>query len=249
MLGSQISHLLRVRVLQEFEILADQLQVRPRAAEESPILRRLTRSEFKAIKTTGAIPYKNAVAVLVVPPPNRDPGTKKRPEPSPAFAEGPTEVKLPVSSRSLSLSSLHPVEEIEPGSADLPSIHSRPQIPLYNGLMLFPSRSQRAALHLRLSRLLFIERRARYREHGRLPSTDDQTKTDRWARGDQKASHAYLLCSDAGTALRADAVGPATALWRVKMWDGDGWEEGNTEKEGWLSKAYRRKRPNLNSET
>jgi hypothetical protein len=250
MLGSQIDHLLRVRVLQEFEVLADQLRVRPQGAEESPILRRLTRSEFKAIKTAGIIPYRNAIAVLVVPPPNRDPVTKKRPEPSTPFAEGPAEVDLPVRPHSLPLSSLHPVEETDPGStSDSPSSHARPQIPLYNGLTLFPRRAQRAALHARLSRLLFIERRARYRQHGPLLlPAEDHAEADKWARGDNKASHAYLLCSDAGTALRADATGPAIALWRVNMWNGGGWEEGTTEEGGWLSKAYLRKRSSLHIE-
>ena len=51
--------------------------------------------------------------------------------------------------------------------------------------------------------------------------------------GDQKASHAFLLCSDAETCRRADAAATAIALWRVRMWEGSGWEEGTQDGDGW----------------
>ena len=40
-----------------------------------------TRCYDKEIKSNGVVPIKNAVAILVVPPINRDPKTKQRPEP------------------------------------------------------------------------------------------------------------------------------------------------------------------------
>jgi len=46
------------------------------------LIRRLTRAEWKSIKSTGVIPYGNAVAVVVAPPLNRDPTTKMRPQTS-----------------------------------------------------------------------------------------------------------------------------------------------------------------------
>lgn len=233
----QVSHLLRVRVLQEIELLADRLLCRPRGSQENPILRKLTRAEFKDFRNTGVLPSKNAVAVLVVPPLNRDPVTKQRPEPSNSM--------LPVEEEPLKaprrpappVSTLHPAQPadgfMEKYCADFPLELPQYTIPLYNGVPLFPSRSQRAALHAGLNRILFIERRARYtkpreRSQGSQSgsetnsSQDDDTKVDRWARGDQRASHAYLLSSDASTLLRADSAGLVIALWRLRMWEGMG---------------------------
>jgi hypothetical protein len=240
MLSEQISYLLRIRVLQEFELLA---QMRPRAAEGHLVLRRLTRAEFRFVKETGLIPYENAVAVIVVPPLNRDLTTKKRPEPSSPFAEGPPGDVTTVPSRPLPLlSSLHATRETN-DIPELPPTHARPLVPLYNGLTLFPSPSQRAAFYSILTRILLIERRARYRDHGPPhTSSNDACKEseseDKRAKGEQKASHAFLLCSDSGTVLRADTAAAAIALWRVRMWEGAGW--GQVEEGGWLWGAHKR---------
>jgi hypothetical protein len=230
-LEQHIGHLLRVRVLQELQILADRLQTRPQGSRDHPILRRLTRAEFKAIKTTGIIPYESAVAVLVVPPLNRDPITKVRPEPL-FSASAPEHHDEKSPRQALPLSTLHPTNSTTQDHGGEPP---HPQIPLYNGVTLFPYRSQRAALHARLTRLLSIERRGRSREqrnrHGHSPPAEDSTTN--WPSGDQKASHAFLLCSDAGTCVRADAAATAIALWRLRMWDGAGWEDCVTGG-GWL---------------
>jgi hypothetical protein len=259
LLASHVGHLLRVRVLQELELLADRLQTRPQGSEDSTLIRRLTRAEWKSFKSTGIIPYENAVAVLVVPPLNRDPLTKKRPEPyvdaDPIKQDVATYTPLPTGQSKASvdieldqptparpsppLSTLHPVAEPSDHN-DLPDYLPPSKVPLYNGLSLFPSRSQRAALHARLNRLLLVERRARYREHGR-PERSEAPRTaeleDKWARGDQKASHAYLLCSDEKTSRRADMAAAAIALWRVRMWEGAGWEEYGGGSSGWELKS------------
>jgi hypothetical protein len=238
LLGSHIGHLLRVRVLQELELLADRLQTRPQGSEDTTLIRRLTRAEWKSIKSTGVIPYENAIAVVVVPPLNRNPITKMRPEASvnTISVEQDGSNDLPAPPRPLPpLSTLHPI--VEPSDYDdLPDYLPSSKVPLYNGITLFPSRSQRTALHVRLTRLLLVERRARYREHGRpeSPETLESTEPkDRWARGDQKASHAFLLCSDAKTARRADMAATAIALWRIRMWEGAGWEEYGDTRSGW----------------
>jgi hypothetical protein len=210
--------------------MADRLQTRPRNSKESPVLRRLTRAEFNAIKATGVVPYKNAVAILIVPPLNRNPKTKMRPKPSIALTDEEPVEKPPLRPAP-PLSTLHPSDATNSDDCDNPS---RAQVPLYHGITLFPNRSQRAALHASLSHLLFVER-ARYRKHGQLPATSPpENSTDRRSRGDQKGSHAFLLCSDAGTSLRTDAAAVAIALWRVRMWEGGGWEEGGEHAAGWL---------------
>jgi len=75
-----------------------------------------------------------------------------------------------------------------------------------------------------------------------LSETGDHSgaQENKRARGDEKASHPFLLCSDASTVLRGDAVGAAIALWRVRMWEGEGWEEGTDEEGGWLWRGYKR---------
>jgi hypothetical protein len=227
LLAQHIGHLLRVRILQELEFLADQLQTRPRGATDSPLLRRLTRAEFKLIKTTGVIPDQNAVAVLIVPPLNKSPITKARPVPSasPAFIDHEVtqqDDNTPPLRPLPPLSILYPTADSSDNKDDLHDL-SRSQVPLYNGLTLFPSRPQRAALHERLLRLLFIEGRARYREHG--PDHSPGDNAGRRSCSDQKASHAFLLRSDSSTLKRADAAVIAIALWRLRMWEGGGWDD------------------------
>jgi hypothetical protein len=239
LLAHQIGHLLRVRVLQELELLADRLKHHPRGSEDATLIRRLTRAEWKSIKATGIIPYENAVAVVVVPPLNRNPITKTRPEPSidAGASEEDTTTSQTAKHRPLPpLSTLYPTAKPSLDEDIFPDHLPPSKIPLYNGLSLFPSRSQRAALHSRLTRLLLVERRSRYRERGRLETSEtsqDAEPKDKWARGDQKASHAFLLCSDEKTVKRGDMAATAIALWRVRMWEGAGWEEYGGGNNGW----------------
>lgn len=231
LLGDQIGHLLRVRVLQELELLADRLQTRPPPLQgDSTLIRKLTREEWKSIKTTGIIPFSNAVAVIVVPPLNRNPTTKVRPPPTMELPgqEEPTPSQRPPPL----LSTLHRVAQADHDLCDSDYHLPISTTPLYNGITLFPQKSQRAALHQRLTRLLMVERRARY------SSNTPQLKTV----GDkkEKASHAFLLCSDEKTAMRADTAALAIALWRVRMWEGAGWEKFGGGERGWEFKSKRR---------
>lgn len=246
-LCTHISYLLRLRVLQELEVLNDALKrnrgrIEFDADADPTILRRLTRSEFKMFRETGTIPYPDAVAVLVVPPVNRDPRTKLRPRPShepeiPSSESGaPPDIvhKKPLPP----LSSLHYVSAPEgaseqgvddslemPFSTFLPSAH----VPLYNGLTMFPCAPHRAAFHKSLMELLDIERHFR---GTRLTGTT-RTEDFKHAKGDAKGSHAFLLMSNAQTVKRADTAALAIAMWRLRMWEGDafagkveGWEIG-----------------------
>jgi hypothetical protein len=69
-LPDYIGHLLRLRILQELELLAERLQARPQGAGESPLLRRLTWKEFSAIRAGKPLEDQDAVVVIVVPPLN-----------------------------------------------------------------------------------------------------------------------------------------------------------------------------------
>ena len=247
LLEARIGHVLRVRVLQELELLAQRLQTRPRHAIERPVVRRLTRAEWKQIKETGVIPYDNAVAVIVVPPVNKNPETKERPTPSDSpkpTQEDEDDKYIPLEKPRLPVCALHPTAPKDTPIDVLAGTHGYlppAKVPLYNGIAAFPSPSQRAALHKALNRVLAVERKARWRQHGRPEpgdkpeQEDDGVKKDSWARGDQKGSHAYVVFSDADTILRADTVPLAIALWRIRLWEGDGWEKKTkfTSAGGW----------------
>jgi hypothetical protein len=262
LLPAQIGRLLRLRVLHELARLAQLLPLRARGP---PLVRRLTRAELDALALAGAVPpaWNGAGAVLVVPPVNRDPRTGRRPRPEaglellPAQAPDADDVRVPLR-RALPLAVMYPAGEGEgEARATATATVPRAEVPLYNGVAMFPDREQRAALHAGLARLLHIERRARFKEEGRRRRREQQpqrldgaqagagdaaasgsgaTSVDTLsmpsrkkarARGDEKMSHAFLICSDADTLLRADAVPLLVALWRVRMWEGGGFGEGS----------------------
>ena len=204
------------------------------------ILRRLTRSEFKTLRETGIMPYPDAVAVLVVPPVNRDPRTKLRPRPSqePEIPSSePSTLPDPIHKKALlPLSILRHVSVPEGGSEQgvdhsleisFSTFLPHACVPHYNGVTMFPSPPHRAMLHKSLTELLDVERHFR----GTMRTTNREELGR--AKGDAKGSHAFLLVSNAQTVKRADTAALAIALWRLRMWEGDafadtvqGWEIG-----------------------
>ncbi|KAJ3733330.1 hypothetical protein DFJ43DRAFT_226642 [Lentinula guzmanii] len=286
----QIRHLLRLRVLQELQLVIDALRFRPRKLvdRDKPLIRRLTRVEWHHLKTTGIMPVtvtENAMAVIVLPPLNRHPVTKERPtgvmsslppaqdSGDPSGAE-PQKFQKPA----LPLCTLHPtglidLNLIENGenSPQISKAETLSQIPLYNGVTLFPDPSQRAVLLNLLCRVLAIERNARAKSPIRVADTavpEDLTPSSISASSsslptpssaspsynstsydsrspsssmkdakntednDNRASHAFLLYSDAHTALSADMAGVGLALWRIPMFEGMGWDKKiNTKKD------------------
>lgn len=227
LITQQVGHLLRVRVLQELQMLTRRLLRRRRLAkaDEPSLLRRLTRAEWAEIKTSGVVPHKNAVAVLVVPPPNRDPRTRTRPAPSSDSMPHPEDLSGKELPNSLPLCVMHPTVQQEGSTSDgLPGTVPPSRVPLYNGTALFPSETQRAALHAALGEVLRAERTTRLMT-GSVPVLrgNDEKSPDGVplrAKGDQKASHAILVCSDEQTLFRGDTVPLAIALWRIRMWEG-----------------------------
>ncbi|KAI0677408.1 hypothetical protein C8Q78DRAFT_1002640 [Trametes maxima] len=224
----QIGHTLRVRVLQELQLLARSLLRRRRSArpDEPPLLRRLTRAEWKEIQATGVVPFKNAVAVLVVPPPNKDPETKTRPVPETSALPTTENLAPGAPPKALPLSVMHSTEtdETPRHNGGLPDTVSTSRVPLYNGVSLFPSRAQRAALYAALGEVLRAERTTRFAAATSKSAPGYEHPSGSVAqrpKGDQKASHAILVCSDEQTLLKADTVPLAIALWRIRMWEGD----------------------------
>ncbi|KAJ7086742.1 hypothetical protein C8R44DRAFT_991583 [Mycena epipterygia] len=283
-LAEQIAHLLRLRVLQELQLLAEQLEALYRtrsgpAPARAPVIRRLTRVEWGSLRTTGVIPHPGAIAVLIVPPVNRDPTTKQRPPAADAMSDGPPvdpsqprpetpkrEVpppcvlhpthapravtpiaeheELPAAAYweqvrrtraakdvSVSLRSLIPLPDMseepekkeedasEPGLGVAP--HAEERVPLYNGAALFPGRVQRARLHALLTRILSVEGAWRFSAGARSrETTESKSNGKNQRKGDNKGSHAFLVCGSDEVDVGALGV----ALWRVRMWEGGGWD-------------------------
>jgi hypothetical protein len=233
-LAAQVSNALRLRVLHELEVLTTDLAYHPVGAHDAPLLRRLTRREFAAFRAGEPLPDLGAVAVLVVPPVNRDPVSKTRPErPSPMDPRPlvPEPEQPPAKRPHKALSALHEIASVNAPASQGPEAEgswfkgfSPPhaaQVPLYNGAVLFPHRGQRAALHTALCALLKPDRKALWRRNEPTPG-----ETKPHPVGMDRASHAFLLRSDADTVRRADSVPLAIALWRLRMWEGDAWETG-----------------------
>ena len=226
-LPDYIAHLLRLRVLQEFELLAEMLEYKAKTQKQPPkvyyssvILRRLTRAEWGLMRSSGFIPYQNALAVLIVPPVNKDVVTRTRPEGS--MSVTPTEVDDRVKPASRPLSVLMPAsQKMENELA--PQAVSSPMIPLYNGTTAFPDRSQRSALYSILVRILVSERfvKKRLQDAGTSPPRHEGVESS-------KASHAFLLCSDENTGKRGDVAAVARALWRLRMFEGEGWQQSDS---------------------
>ncbi|TFK94664.1 hypothetical protein K466DRAFT_475881 [Polyporus arcularius HHB13444] len=221
---AQIGHELRMRVLEELDILTQRLR-RIQQPSSPPLLRWLTRAEWNVIKSSGVVPFHNAVAILVVPPLNKDPETKDRPkrhdshEPPEDLLQAPTS-----SSQALPLSVLYPVTTVGDYShVDALRILPPARVPLYNGVPLFPSRQQRAALRAALGRVLAAEHYAKQRAKLQSPVAskygDQSELPGQLSKEDKKASHAVLVCSDENTLFRGDTVPLAIALWRLRMWE------------------------------
>ena len=231
-LPGYIGHLLRLRILQELDLLIERAQARPQGAKESPLLRRLSWKEFSAVRTGKPLLDQDAVAILVVPPLNRDPTTKTRPVPntSPLPPEPPFEGGQSTTAHQgdpLPLSTIcHVRTPTDHQPEGLPDIMTHMKVPLYNGVALFPSRPQRAAFHERLCKLLMVERRARRRQHGPIPTSESGGDRPVTRHPKDVGSPAFLLRSGPETVLRADTVPLAIALWRLRMWEGDSWERG-----------------------
>ena len=216
-LPDYIAHLLRLRVLQEFELLAERLEYRVRTFKQQKpystvILRRLTRAEWGLMRSSGFIPYQNALAVLIVPPVNKDVVTRTRPKGS--MSAAPTEVD------DHTKPAARPLSVLMPASQNMDTeLAPQAVVPLYNGTTAFPDRFQRSALYSILVRILVSER------FEKKQLLDAGASLPRNEGGESsKASHAFLLCSDEDTGKRGDVAGVARALWRLRMFEGEGWQ-------------------------
>jgi len=167
------------------------------------------------------MPIKNAMAIIVLPPLNRNPETKQRPQAAdlsslPDNSPAPQNFTRPP----LPLCTLHPTLDEQPLPEDIPQSTSR--VPLYNAVPLFPNPDQRATLLSLLKRICLLEQRQRA-AHADFGISEKLPKDD-----SQRSSHAFVLMSNEDITLTADMAAVGLALWRLPMFEGMGWE-GKTD--------------------
>ncbi|KAG6890881.1 hypothetical protein C0995_000838 [Termitomyces sp. Mi166 len=254
LLAEHIAHLLRLRVLQELEVLADNLEAPTHKKPPPPtgprLLRRLTHAELHTIRTTQTIPHPGALAVLIVPPLQKDPATGLRPAPNMSPAPPPsTTAPHPKNPVTMPGCVLYPTRPEVWADSEGDGLVPLERVPLYNGVVMFPERGQRAALEALLRRVLEIEWKAGHkhahpvREEGKVVENGEEEegggeegegKGSLKKKTKTKTSPAFLLCSDEKSVLRGDTVGVAIALWRLRMFEDIKGEDLETQSvNGW----------------
>jgi hypothetical protein len=162
-----------------------------------------------------------ATAILVVPKVNRLPELKSAPPSIHQNTSTAAEDSRWSTSGGPSMHSFA-LRDISSDASSGEDTNLSPKIPLYLGPSLFPDRAQRILLYRSLNRILNQERRVRWKDR-----INDAKRTGQRATGLEKASDAYLLRSDAKTMGRVDTVPVAIALWRLRLWEGEGWFSRN----------------------
>ncbi|KZT60733.1 hypothetical protein CALCODRAFT_83781 [Calocera cornea HHB12733] len=202
LLPEQIYELLQRSVLDELAAIKDNLQ--STRAPYSPVVRRLTRDELQALREGSGVSLPGASAVIMATRINPRNRVLKQTEPS-THQDGAT--LPPVELPSLSL----PPSTIAYTMPDLGI--PRPPIPIYNSLVLFPEVEKRQELMSLLANIIQAERSAE-----RMAAA-----SRRMARSSSKASHGYLINLDAASTRRASTTNLLIALWRMRLYHGQGW--------------------------
>lgn len=201
-LTEQISHLLRVRILQELELLLAQLRARPKAdILANPPIRRLSHLEWTKVQENRQIPWQDAIAVINVPPIPNPTEPSMSPFPLPFDPEMEANASQPVAT-------FYPVSRISalPTNFQYRDVLPSARVPLYNVLGLFPHIAQRTAFHQFLSQAQSSLETARSRK------TDDEEASS-------SPSDAYLLTSNSQTIKLVDMPALAIAMWRVYLYE------------------------------
>ena len=252
LLPQHTASLLRRRVAQELGVLRDRLRAVPQGAlrADAHVVRRLTRREWAGLAGSGALAVPGAAAVVVLPPVPRN-MLKLRPD-----RARQRQAKEADGDRAL-------CTFCEDASREYVMTRARRTIPIYHGAVVWPDAAERDAVRLLFKEVVGLERRARYKatlaakssQTGSPASTSaagdtsgrvgeagagprSKKKQVERAKGLDKASDAYLLRSTRDTVVRADTVPLCIALWRLRIWFGQGWGRGMWG--GWEKRARTR---------
>ena len=210
-LTEQISHLLRVRILQELDLLLAQLRARPKAdILANPPIRRLSHLEWTKVQENRQIPWQDAIAVINVPPISNPTEPSMSPFPLPFDPEMAANASQPVAT-------FYPVSRISalPTNFQYRDVLPSARVPLYNVLGLFPHIAQRTAFHQFLnqtqSRLeTACSRKADSKEASKEADNEEASSSP---------SDAYILTSNSQTIKLVDMPALAIAMWRVYLYE------------------------------
>ncbi|KZT43020.1 hypothetical protein SISSUDRAFT_802228 [Sistotremastrum suecicum HHB10207 ss-3] len=213
MFEEQVGSMLRERVIQELELLADRVRCVPKKfktkhlAQDMPVVRRLHRDEFADMRSSSKMMRSSLerVALVMVLPPIREASVSVAVEEirtSSVKAEAARETDTPILE----------MINVQAGDAIEESTEAQERIPWYNCVPMFPERTQRERLHTAMLNLLGSERKRLWR----IPSTEKREGKPKAV----KHSHAIVLSSWSTVNPLPDVTPLSIALWRVAMWEG-----------------------------
>jgi len=215
-------------------VLRESLRTVPQGVLDpnAQVVRRLTRGEWADLRTSGRLSVPGAAAIVVVPPVH-----KNMLKPNRAPKSDPSD-----DDRALSTF-------CEDASREYVTTSSTRKIPIYHGAVVWPNPAERDAVRSLFKEIVGLERKARYKAtllskspgktspaskstdgdaSGLVGESDAGPKSKKVerAKGLDKASDAYLLRSTRDTVVRADTAALCIALWRLRIWFGQGWDRG-----------------------
>lgn len=209
LLVEQIEHQLRHRVVQELELLLSRYMALPkhlRTSKSSCLVRPLTKSELSDLKqhATLATDTETTAAIFFSQTPQPECLTSNQLLESLAFFVGPINNEAPTfraSSLTAESNLLQP-----------------PRIPVYRARRLFPDHTQRDIVRSWLEKLS-------PRVSLRQPDENDVPVLNSDLGKDSTHLDTAYLIRNPRTMLESniDTTSLAIALWRMRLWDGEGW--------------------------
>lgn len=97
------------------------------------------------------------------------------------------------------------------------------RVPIYSAPALFPDQSRRLLLERALERLFFSEKRSLKLQPERTPTGPIGTYTSRLDASLPDSGVYVLRNSPEALRIGLEATPAAIALWRMRLWDGEGW--------------------------
>ncbi len=187
--------------------------------ESTPLVSRLTRVEWLKFRRKGVIPLMDPSVIFIIILPR----VPKSPDSDGTESSDTTPDQNASDSTSIPhrpVASLHPLftdAESNPRH-NPPHEASRYLVPVYNGISLFPSRDQRLAFRILLQRQFSMGQSIQRRQGDHEQSRSSKPKL--------KYSDAYVLrSSSVNSRAVPDVTSLAMACWRIRMWEGEAWEQ------------------------
>jgi len=210
LLENQIGWQLRERVIQEVEFLAEQIRTSPISKESygGRVARKMTNDEWSAFGSGLMGSWSNAVAGVLVMCPTQLTADQTRFE-TLAQMDGVENEQM---SYLQLVGTARSSDRVELGPYDA-------RVPVYNMDVMFLEQEQRERFETALEGLLQADEQAQKRREKHGVAGDKYLKV---LKKEEGPSNAVMVISDEASLKTADSVPLAIALWRVRMWEGEG---------------------------